>query len=228
MNKQNGGFFKRFGRSRHDRTAIPDLDAITDHLALDLDAVSNRDDEPAFMAPPDGAKPYHGFRLLEDVEVMGFTLGAITDFSRYPGLETGDGFVEAPDGARAGLEWRLSNEPYLLMMAPPSARRWGVWLVGFTRPMNSFDAARANLRDLQPALEEKWREWHTAKFAGEFNEIQLGRLTKPKCVRSNVAASSAKRPATNAIRSLRDRSFGCRRLTPLAGRPVPTRGPPVP
>ncbi len=171
MKNQKGGLSRFFGRTSAAKPRAADLTDLTSHLAIDLDAISSRPDEPAFMSPPPGAKPYHGFKLLPDVESEGFVLGAITDFLRFPALETGDGFVEAPDGTRSGLEWRMSTESYVLMMAAPTAPRWGVWLVGFTRSMDSIEAARLNLADIQPILEEKWRAWHAARLAGEFGDV---------------------------------------------------------
>ena len=157
-----------FGRRSKAELDVPNLNDLTAHLAIDLDAISSRPGEPAFMAPPDGSGPYYGFRLLPEVAVDGFVLGAITDFEQFPGLESGDAFVQAPDGSRAGLEWRISDESYLLMMASPTAERWGVWLAGFTEPMDSLAAARINLASIKPGLEERWRNWHEAHADGQF------------------------------------------------------------
>lgn len=73
-------------------------------LAIDATARSASPTEPAFIARPDGAPVYHGFVILEDVAVGGFTLGKITDWEAEP-CATGDAFVIAPDGSRAGLVW---------------------------------------------------------------------------------------------------------------------------
>lgn len=123
------------------------------------------------MAPPEGAKPYHGFKVLSDVEAKGFVFGAITDFLDHPNLETVDAFIEAPDGTRCGVEWRRSDETYVLMMAPPNEKRWGVWMIGFTEPMNSKEAAARNLAAVRPELEERWRAWHVARVAGQYDTV---------------------------------------------------------
>lgn len=146
--------------------SAPDLADLTAHLALDPFAESAAEDQLPFMAPPGGARPYHGFKVLEDVTYQGFTLGAITDFIKRPGLLVGDGFIVAPDGSRAGLEWRIANETYLLEMAPPTAHRWGVWMAGFTNQMVDKDSARRNLIEVEPLLREKWEGWLT-DFATE-------------------------------------------------------------
>jgi len=44
-------------------------------LAIDATAKSASPTEPAFIAPPEGAPVYHGFVVLDDVAVDGFTLG---------------------------------------------------------------------------------------------------------------------------------------------------------
>jgi hypothetical protein len=53
-------------------------------LAIDASARSASPTEPAFIAPPEGALVYHGFVVLDDVAVDGFTLGKITDFEVEP------------------------------------------------------------------------------------------------------------------------------------------------
>src|SRR5215470_12816961 len=80
-------------------------------VAVDHNAVSASPTEPAFVAPPKGAPVYHGFVVLEDVSVEGFTFGAITDFDAEP-CDVGDAFIVSPDGSRAGLVWEVSQTRY--------------------------------------------------------------------------------------------------------------------
>lgn len=126
---------------------------------LDPEAESGDPTRPAFMAPPPDSLPYHGFQVLDDVEHGGFRWGGITDFEREPGLDNGDAFIVAPDGSRAGLEWRLDEEVWLLEMAAPTEHRWGVYLAGVTHPMADRESARRNLEDLQPFLLSAWEAW---------------------------------------------------------------------
>jgi hypothetical protein len=65
-------------------------------LAVDPLAQAASQTEPAFVARPPGAPVYHGFPILGDVVVDGFTLGKITDFESEPCTE-GDAFVVAPE-----------------------------------------------------------------------------------------------------------------------------------
>lgn len=76
-------------------------------LALDASARSADPDVPAFLARPKGEPVYHGFPVVEGVEVEGFRLGMIADLESSP--EDGDAFVIAPDGSRAGLVWCVGD-----------------------------------------------------------------------------------------------------------------------
>src|ERR1700736_1999109 len=95
-------------------------------LAIDATARSASPTEPAFIARPDGAPVYYGFVVLDDVDADGFTLGKITDWEAEP-CETGDAFVIAPDGSRAGLVWEVCDSPYFQEVMPIEGDRWGVW-----------------------------------------------------------------------------------------------------
>lgn len=127
-------------------------------IALDPLAKSADPTLPAFLARPDGAPVYHGFPILEDVVVDGFTLGIITDFEADPATE-GDAFVIAPDGSRCGLVWQEFHEPRFTVVIPPEAERWGVYDVNFTHPMTSREAARQNLGTIIEELKRRWTEW---------------------------------------------------------------------
>lgn len=126
-------------------------------LALDPDAASADQERPAFIAGPDGAPVYHGFVVLEDVNIHGFSLGMITDFAEGP--DSGDAFVVAPDGSRAGLVWDVSEEAYFVEACPTDEDRWGVWSVGLPHPMTTKENMRLNLRAILPRLKKKWDAW---------------------------------------------------------------------
>ena len=82
-------------------------------MLIDSNAPSADPSKPAFMAPPPGSKPYHGFTLVDGVAIDGFRLGTITDYMQSDsasGCTVGDAFVEAPDGTRAGLMWEVGPE----------------------------------------------------------------------------------------------------------------------
>lgn len=127
-------------------------------LAVDHNARSSSPTEPAFIARPDGAPVYHGFVILVDVAVDGFTLGKITDWEAEP-CETGDAFVIAPDGSRAGLVWEVCDTPYFQQVMPIEAARWGVWGIGFLLPMTNRENARKNLESILSELKSRWVDW---------------------------------------------------------------------
>lgn len=134
-------------------------------IAVDADAQSASYTEPAFIAKPPGAPVYHGFQILEDVVVDGFTLGKITDFEAEP-TQQGDAFLVAPDNSRAGLVWDVADEVSVSQILPLEANRWGVWAVTFPNQMDSRDNVRRNLEFIVPILKGKWNEWRE-KFPRE-------------------------------------------------------------
>lgn len=146
-------------RFRYRRT--PELHTLVSHLAIDHDAPSADPGKPAFMAPPPGSLPYHGFQVLEQVDVDGFRWGAITALGAVAPA-TIDGFIVAPDGSRAGVEWRRSSEPYVLMLAEPTAERWGVWRIGFTDDIVNEASATRALRAVISDLQLRWEQWRAA------------------------------------------------------------------
>ena len=127
-------------------------------LAVDPTAESTQAGQPAFIAKPAGAPVYHGFVVLDDVIVQGFTLGKITDFEAEP-MDCGDGFVIAPDGSRCGLVWDVHQKPYFQEVCPHEPDRWGVWGVSFPYPMNNRENARRNLEFVLPKLKQEWLHW---------------------------------------------------------------------
>lgn len=127
-------------------------------LRIDPNAESASDDEPAFVARPPGAPVYHGFPILDDVEVDGFRLGMITDWEAEPSTY-GDAFVVAPDGSRCGLDWEVFEERRCEQVLGFTEGRWGVWYVAFPHPMDSLENARRNLAHVLPDLRPKWEAW---------------------------------------------------------------------
>jgi len=124
-------------------------------LASDPDAESTDRALPAFVARPAGAPAYHGFPVLEDVEVDGFTLGLISD-SLSTQSSWGDAFVVAPDGRRAGLVWEAGQDRRFESLVPADADRWGVFSVATDHTPISNADARLFLAELVPRLRVEW------------------------------------------------------------------------
>jgi hypothetical protein len=126
-------------------------------VAVDWTAETADPGRPGFLARPPGAPVYHGFTVLDDVVVDGFTLGVITAMGP---ATYGDAFVIAPDDSRAGLVWEVgAPDGRLHATGPFEHSRWGVWGAVFPRPMASEEDARENLRAIAPALRATWEEW---------------------------------------------------------------------
>lgn len=114
---------------------------------------------PAFISKPAGAPVYYGFPLIPETETDGFIYGAITDFlepDSEEGCTYGDGFVQAPDGSRAGLVWTVDDEAHFSRLSGPEKGRWGVYEVTFSRPINSLDGLVKNFREVLPLINEAY------------------------------------------------------------------------
>jgi hypothetical protein len=133
-------------------------DLVGRQIAFDPSAESATPTEPGFIAPPKGAPVYHGFQILSDVDVQGFTLGKITDFESEQ-CDEGDSFVIAPDNSRCGLVWEVSDKSYFEEICPLAPERWGVWGVSFPHSMTNRENARKNLESVLPQLRQRWEEW---------------------------------------------------------------------
>ncbi|MFN3653553.1 MAG: hypothetical protein ACK47B_28575 [Armatimonadota bacterium] len=130
-------------------------------LKFDQEAATSDESLPAFLAPPPGAAPYHGFPLIPETCIDGWCYGAITEFidpENYPaGCDSGDGFVQAPDGTRAGLVWWTECPEEIMEVCPPEPNRWGVWEVRFSRPVNSLEDLIFNFTQVLPLLQARYR-----------------------------------------------------------------------
>lgn len=138
-------------------------------IAIDSSAKSASSSLPAFIARPSDAPVYHGFQILDDVVVDGFTLGIITSFEEG-GVAEGDAFIIAPDNSRAGLVWSVpdgsDDNSKLDQVCPMEKSRWGVWELFFPFRMADCDDARRNLQAVLPMLKPKWEEWRRTFGAG--------------------------------------------------------------
>lgn len=91
---------------------------------------------------------YDGYPLIPETEMDGFVFGTITPI----GGDRGAGFLQGPDGSKAGLQWELSDSPFIERVEPPDGRGWGVYRVGFTVPVVSMGDLESNLAVLLPKL----------------------------------------------------------------------------
>lgn len=143
---------------------LRDLDGQGLPVRLDPEAKSAEKDKPAFLARPAEAPVYHGFPILDDVEVEGFRLGMISDWEAEPS-DWGDAFLVAPDDSRCGLIWEVTDQPYVSAepSVPENETRWGVWNVGFPNPMDSPENARQNIAFVLEELRPRWDRWRESR-----------------------------------------------------------------
>ncbi len=117
-------------------------------------------DQPFFIRS-EGEKVYTGFPLILETETDGFIFGAISDFlepDSPEGCVTGDGYVQAPDGSRAGLVWQVyeNGENHLSALAEPDEERWGVYNVGFSKPIKTLHDLVYNFKEALPLIKEQY------------------------------------------------------------------------
>ena len=117
-------------------------------IKLDKKAKSLSKKLPAFLAPPKGAKAYHGFPLEDNLSIEGFNYGSITNYLEIDseeGCTSGDGYVEGPDGTRAGIAWEKGDKFSYSKMIGFEKDRWGVYY--FKIPFGI-----KNLKDMKKAF----------------------------------------------------------------------------
>jgi len=131
-------------------------------LVLDSKVGSDRSGRPAFLSRPPGAPVYYGFPLIEETRTEDWCYGAITDFldrDRPEGCTFGDGYVQAPDGSRAGLVWAVGTYESKELLKP-DPERWGVYEVAFPRPIHTIEDLVYNFRHLLPWLQRVYETIH--------------------------------------------------------------------
>ena len=120
-------------------------------LRLDPNAQSTNPTDPPFVARPSGAPVYYGFPLIEETNTDGWVYGAITDFEGPEAHDYGDGYVQAPDGRRAGLVWEVRQGDFAEIL-PPDENRWGVYAVWFPKHVRSVADLTECFRSVLPQL----------------------------------------------------------------------------
>ena len=115
------------------------------HAAQTEQIVVERNQEPEAASADHRRTDWHdGFPLVEDTRTDGWCYGAITEFHEpecHPnGCESGDGYVEAPDGSRTRLVWSTGTLA-AKWVCPLGNEGPGLYEVTFPKPVK-------NLRDL--------------------------------------------------------------------------------
>ncbi|MEK6871676.1 MAG: 3-deoxy-8-phosphooctulonate synthase [Nanoarchaeota archaeon] len=130
-------------------------------MILDKKAKSNSKNLPAFLSPPEGSKAYHGFQLINRINVEGFTYGAITNFlekDSKDGCTSGDGYVEAPDGSRAGIAWEKGDKFSYSQMMDSDKERWGVYYFSIPFGIKNLDDMKKAFALMMPILKKFYQK----------------------------------------------------------------------
>lgn len=127
-------------------------------LKLDEDVESSCD-LPAFLSKPDGAPVYYGFPLVKETCIDGWCYGAITEYIEEGGCKSGDGYVQAPDGSRAGLAWTV-GEFKTIEVCEPDKGRWGVYEVAFPKTIYTVDDLVDCFEAVLPELKAIYKKIH--------------------------------------------------------------------
>jgi hypothetical protein len=131
-------------------------------LLLDETAVSTSSELSAFLAKPDGSPAYYGFPLLLESMTDGWCLGAITEYLDPGGCDSGDAFIVAPDGSRAGLVWDV-GVGNVSEICPPDKLRWGVYQVWFAQAIRTTDDLVGCFRKVLPQLQKVYERISTSR-----------------------------------------------------------------
>jgi hypothetical protein len=122
-------------------------------LKLDHAAKSASSNLPAFLARPKDAPVYHGFPIVPETMTNGWCFGAITEYANANGCDSGDAFVVAPDGSRAGLVWDVGEGEPTEICAPNDAR-WGVYQIYFPNVIRTTNDLVSCFRAVLPELQK--------------------------------------------------------------------------
>ena len=129
-------------------------------LLQDPSAPGEEEGGPFFVR--DESEPvYTGFGLVKETETDGFIFGAITNYlepDSEDGCTYGDGYIQAPDGSRAGIVWDVSDEPTVSTIIEPEERRWGVYAVEFPKPIKTTDDLVYNFGSVLPLLRQIYED----------------------------------------------------------------------
>ncbi len=124
-------------------------------LRIDPEAATADPAQPAFVARPRGAPVYHGFPVLSGSETDGWFIGIITEPNSSEPQSSGDAYVVAPDGSRAGLIWDLEC-PEFEEVCAPDPERWGVYSVRFPHTVRSEDDLIHNFQQVLHLLKAQY------------------------------------------------------------------------
>jgi hypothetical protein len=119
--------------------------------------------------PPYPESHAHYGPLVAETLTEGWCYGAITRLihpGRPDGVDSGDGFVVAPDGSYCGLVWWTQCPwEFESIGGPRRDRFWGLFEARFRKPVRAMPDLVENFRSLLPALQDSYRQWRESTVA---------------------------------------------------------------
>jgi len=92
------------------------------------------------------------WKTIPETFTDGWMFGSYTRYADPKGCRDGDGFVIAPDGQRAELDWHVGNGK-LKRTFRSDGRIWGVFEAGFPRPVKGTADLVENFRVVLPQIQ---------------------------------------------------------------------------
>jgi hypothetical protein len=114
---------------------------------------------------PTSAKPIgSGFRPIRETLTEGWQFGSYTRYASPDGCSDGDGFVIAPDGQRAELDWYVGTGK-LKRTSKSDQRIWGCFEIGFPHPVKNKMDLVANFRAVLPQIKSAFARHQKRRLA---------------------------------------------------------------
>jgi hypothetical protein len=101
---------------------------------------------------------YERFPLIPETNTDGWIYGSITEFIDPDGCKEGDGFVQAPDGKRAGLDW-IHGNGQMEVLSGPYDGTWGLFQVYFPKKVYTLEDMVENFRRVLPEVKRQYESY---------------------------------------------------------------------
>ena len=124
-------------------------------FTLNLQSIAYVEEQPTL----DSKQLYSGWPIVHETCIDGWCYGAITEFMNPEGCRDGDGFVQAPDGSRAGIVWDYNEQAdtSIIQEIPTSKDHgWGLYQVYFPKPVRTLQDMCDCFAAVLPGLRERY------------------------------------------------------------------------
>jgi hypothetical protein len=141
-----------------------DIKASTRVLRRRVAQMEVQDQLSDFQAQAISKPTASGFRPIPESLTDGWQFGSYTRYACPDGCSDGDGFVLAPDGQRAEIDWYVGSGK-LKRTANSDNRIWGCFEIGFPHPVKSKIDLIANFRAVLPQIKAAFARHQKRRLA---------------------------------------------------------------